>query len=775
MENYKEHIIELLKQANIGEAIKVFLDIIRDNESSNTELFNTAIILSARYHELIKQFNIGVISYEEHLIQLNKLTYSLLTLTDRLSDYSLAKSTKKEVPLNEAKVVFIGSGNVGKTSLVNMLVNNNFDSNQLKTEGIEINNWIIANKKQKINVHIWDFGGQEIMHATHKFFMTERSLYFIVVNSREEDRYGEKELDYWLKLVNSYAPNSPIVVVINKCEIHPANIDKRTYKINYDKIVDFIETSCVNKTGIDELRELTKTLISDLPHVDMLIPESYNKIKNNLVNMTDDYISYLSYQQICKKIIPDFKEGSMQALVSLLHDLGIILNFRDDIELEDTQVLNPEWVTQGVYRIINSNQLSHSKGVLSLRELGQILNHRKYPRNQHLFIISLMEKFELCYRLPDNRDLFFVPSAFGIERPPNIIWDFKKTLQFQFHYDILPRSVISRLIVRVHKYIINEKYWKDGILIEKDNNQAFINAEPSNSIIKISVKGKEKLKETLNYIRFHLEDIHKGYKALEIKPQIPFEGVLIDYDDLITCDEAEQEEWFIPKLRKKVVIKELINGINLTRTKNIDKLQNENIKMEYKKKILFLASNPSNTGRLRLGEEVREIGEGLIRSKNRDYFHLIQQFAVRPTDLRRTILNEMPNIIHFSGHGTNEITKHGDKEYNGGIILESSEGLSQIVNGEALAKLFSFFAEDIECVILNSCYSIAQAKSINKYISYVIGMKISVSDKAAIAFAIAFYDALGAGRDFEFAFKYAVNSLELEGIKGEDIPILLKK
>lgn len=180
------------------------------------------------------------------------------------------------------------------------------------------------------------------------------------------------------------------------------------------------------------------------------------------------------------------------------------------------------------------------------------------------------------------------------------------------------------------------------------------------------------------------------------------------------------------------------------------------------RKILFLASNPTNTGRLRLDEEVREISEGLKRSNERDQFRLISRFAVRVDDLRRNLLDHSPEIVHFSGHGTGA----------NGIVLEDQTGKGVEVSTESLADLFGLCAEHVECVVLNACYSDAQADAISKHIRHVIGMNASVLDDTALAFAVAFYDALGAGRSIDQAFQFGRVAVAMKGIPEHLIPIL---
>ena len=182
------------------------------------------------------------------------------------------------------------------------------------------------------------------------------------------------------------------------------------------------------------------------------------------------------------------------------------------------------------------------------------------------------------------------------------------------------------------------------------------------------------------------------------------------------------------------------------------------------KRVLLLAANPRKTVPLRLDEEVREIEDALRGAKNREQFQLKQKWAVRPIDMRRAVLEFEPHIVHFSGHGD------GDN----GLVLENESGQAKFISAEALAGMFEL-AEQVECVLLNACYSEVQATAIVQHIPYVIGMNQAVGDRAALEFAVGFYDALGAGRSFERAFKEGCISIRMAGIEEHLIPVLKQK
>ncbi len=185
-----------------------------------------------------------------------------------------------------------------------------------------------------------------------------------------------------------------------------------------------------------------------------------------------------------------------------------------------------------------------------------------------------------------------------------------------------------------------------------------------------------------------------------------------------------------------------------------------------KKRILVLAANPEGTEQLRLDKEVEEIDQGVRRSQLPNKLELKQHWAPRVRDIQNAMLEFKPHIVHFCGHGKGEV----------GIVLEDDAGKSWIVGTEAIAELFELFAKHVECVVLNACYSEVQAEAIARHIEYVIGMTQSISDKAAIEFAIAFYNAVRDDpEDFEFAYRLGCNAIHLSGVPEHLTPALIVK
>ena len=182
-------------------------------------------------------------------------------------------------------------------------------------------------------------------------------------------------------------------------------------------------------------------------------------------------------------------------------------------------------------------------------------------------------------------------------------------------------------------------------------------------------------------------------------------------------------------------------------------------------KILILTANPSGTTHLRLDQEVREIETELLMAKSRGSFELISKWAVRVDDLARALLDYNPQIIHFSGHGSGEE----------GLALEDENGKLQLVKTEPLARLFKLARNTVQCVILNACYSDVQAVAMHQHIDCVVGMDKAIGDKAAIQFSTKFYQALAAGRSFQYAYDFACTVLDLSGNPEFGTPTLLNR
>ncbi|MET0648934.1 MAG: COR domain-containing protein [Pyrinomonadaceae bacterium] len=478
-----------------------------------------------------------------------------------ISHYLQSQKPGQYRPLNEAKVLIVGQSSVGKTSLAMRLSRNSFNNYESKTEGIKITPLYINIDQEWVKLNVWDFGGQEMMHATHQFFLTKRSLYLLVINARLDEE--ENRLEYWLKLIQSFGGDSPVVVVGNKIDQQPLDLDRRGLTAKYRNIRAFVETSCLDNRGLEELKSTIAREVGTLEHIQDLLPRAWFAVKTRLEEMEQDYIPYSEYVRLCaEEQIND--ELSQRTLIGFLHDLGIVLNFQDDPRFEDTNVLNPEWVTGAVYRILNSFELFQTKGVLDRAMLEQILDPRRYPKDKHLFIMDMMRKFELCFDLEGARDQrFLIPDLLSKEEP--FTGDWGDSLAFQYHYNVLPSSIISRFIVRMHPLIHHNTLWRTGVVLAYEKNRALMKADLEDKKVFIRVGGPEHTRRALlSIIRSNFDSIHKTFPGLVAEEKVPLPespSVVVDYKHLLTLEELG-ETTFIPSgMNERFDVKRLLDGV----------------------------------------------------------------------------------------------------------------------------------------------------------------------------------------------------------------------
>ena len=474
-----------------------------------------------------------------------------------------------KLPLNEFKLLLVGEGDVGKTSLLNRFVDNKFNPAETKTPGINIKNqWRLPHGDPAVKINIWDFGGQRVMHNTHQFFLTKRSLYLLVIDNRKNEQ--QNRVEYWLKLIKTYGGNSPVIIIGNCTDEHPLQIKKRTLIKKYPQVKQVIATSCKDGTGIDLLyREINKQ-IQSMPHVRDLIPKDWLNIKAKLEEMQaeSDFISYEKYQDICSQT-GIFEPDKQKNLVEILNDLGVVLNFQDDPRLNETNVLNPEWVTSGVYDILNNHALmTDKKGILPLADLSSVLKEpQRYPANKQRFLMGLMEKFELCYRLENYSTTHYLISDLLPIDEPDVDELETAPLHFQYRYDILPSSIITSFIVRNHTLIYRNTRWRSGTVLIQDGNKALIRADEEDNLITIKVQGRsaDTLLATIraDFTRMHIKipDLAVRENLVVTEQGNTGREVPVDYNYLCDLERGNIQTSPLPNLRGTYNIADLLAGV----------------------------------------------------------------------------------------------------------------------------------------------------------------------------------------------------------------------
>jgi internalin A len=448
-------------------------------------------------------------------------------------DYLRATHLDRPVLLDEVKVIAVGEAEVGKTALVRTLLGERVNIEKRDpTPGIVVRDHNLTVKGREMVVHFWDFGGQEIMHNTHRLFLTTRSCYLLVLDATQNEE-GNKVVE-WLKTIHLYAPESPIILVINKW-------DKFKLRLNvpalaqHHPIAAVIETSCATKEGINRLRTTLQQELAVLKHLNDEIPAKWMEVRKQVGTENRDYLEYQEFEEICAA--HEVLEGTYTSVADLLHALGVLFTYSNDSTTKLTHVLNPNWVTGGIYPILNDPELLQGRGFVTDGDIARVLIPKGYPRDKHPFILSMMFVFELAYRLDGGR--YLVPDLLP-KSPPRYEWQSKGALRFVYHYDFVPPGLFSRFVVRMRDEVNPEQVWRTGVILHQhDQSYGRVMVDTDAKRIEIAIalpEGDHRDRRTLlDTLRDKFKRLHDDYAGVEVKELVPIPNtkVLVEYRKLV--------------------------------------------------------------------------------------------------------------------------------------------------------------------------------------------------------------------------------------------------
>jgi small GTP-binding protein len=334
---------------------------------------------------------------------------------------------------NEAKLILVGQGDVGKTCLVKRLIYDEFIEDK-STEGIDILEWVITAPtadEEKIKLNVWDFGGQEIYHATHQFFLTKRSVYLLVWNARKSQDY--EHIYYWLHTIEAFGEDSPILLVMSKLNERDDDLNMKDLREKFPQIVKSYKIDSEDGKGISSLEDIISETAWHLPHMRTPWINTWYNVRERLEHDERDWIEYTEFKQICQSEGLNITQTDI--LDEYLHDLGVIIHFHDRLELRNMVILKPEWATNAVYKILDTHSVLGRGGILLHSELDQIWDSDFYPLEIFPKLLELMNKFELAFELPDKKSHLVAELLPKTE--PEFGWDETNNLRFYYRYDFL--------------------------------------------------------------------------------------------------------------------------------------------------------------------------------------------------------------------------------------------------------------------------------------------------------------------------------------------------
>ena len=471
-------------------------------------------------------------------------------------------------------MLVVGNEAVGKTSLIRYLVHGQpRNPDEKKTPGaaihekIEIQDW--SPDAADIKLNVWDFGGQEIMHGTHRYFLTRRSLYLIVLEDRKED---DRTIHNWLKIIKNRGGDAPIIVVINKSDKgkKALRLDENGLKRDHPEIVKFLRTSCdAGNWAEDSVARLRKAIAAclakhkSLKQIRDVCPESWLWVKQQIAERAraNHVLRIAEFERLCLEAAEKFEEAeslrddaAQRGLLRLLHDLGILIVHglsKDDVAVSPTvALLDPNWLTGAIYTVLNRPELVHQKGEFKRDQLRAWLDPARYPESRYKLILDMMQDDDigLAFELPGSKGQhFLVPEGLPKNSPDHSTWP-KDSLRFRFRYEFLPPGLTPRLIVAAHANLTaNEDKWRSGAVFQYRGCCALVEGDVEKKVIDIAVAdGGDNRRAALHVMLNHFDQVHRLNPEAMPKAYVPMPDdpkIEEEYEFLLQLEKEEGADY----------------------------------------------------------------------------------------------------------------------------------------------------------------------------------------------------------------------------------------
>ncbi|CAD5126586.1 DgyrCDS14676 [Dimorphilus gyrociliatus] len=399
---------------------------------------------------------------------------------------------KGYVSCKRTKLMLVGLGGGGKTSLMTSLTENNQEeSEQLVkstkvTDGICIRKWLV----QSIEYSIWDFAGQTVYYNTHQFFLSNRAVYFLVWNVRSGEEHAG--LKFWLNSIKCHAPKAPVFIVGTHIDqVEKSELPTIKYQEKYPQIKGFYNVSSLTKKGLNELVDGLINITINEKYMNEKIPNFWLDFEEKLykVSKTLNIISIEEAIGFAEETGIIDKAEFYQA-VEFLHELGSIQYFQNEY-LRKQIIINPQWIVDVMACVVSVQENSIKNGKLLHDDLNKIWPSESYS-NLHKWLLRLTEEFDLTFSLKNER-ASLVPCLLPDIEPENA-WE-KESLKegesetkMVYKFDYLPFGLFNRVQVRLFEYGDEFLIWKTGSYLTKNGHRGILKRKSSSKIL-IKVRG----------------------------------------------------------------------------------------------------------------------------------------------------------------------------------------------------------------------------------------------------------------------------------------------
>ena len=510
------------------------------------------------------------------------------------------RAAGKTQTLNEIKVVFLGDGEAGKSHTIARLMNDGGDPDKeifdgQSTPGIVIRHKDYTQDGRSFQVNYWDFGGQEIMHSMHRIFLTGRTMYVILLNARD-DTQGDRA-KYWLHNVKSFAPDAPVLLVLNKIDQNEnASVDERDLRGRYDKLTQVVRLSALKYNQEDFNGKFTAVLLDEIQktgYLDARWPSDWKRVKEELENMASHYIMGEAYEEICARCHVD---QNQKELLRWFNDLGVSFCYDgdEDYALKDYVILRPDWITNALYIIlfnklegVQNGLIPHSSIFNTLRtahnnpDIRCTLPQARYNGGDIQYVLGVMRKFNLSF--PHGTDYEFIPMLCQQNSTVDIQYYHRdaETLEFNMEFDYLPNNLLHRLMVERHSELDMDKVWRTGARFEiKELGLSAVVVIDGNDL-RFFVRHTDPMHRPNTYLAMLKANVDKivkkmGIKAPSCKLVYKLEGKqdVFDYDYLMLLKDVGQSHALSTAHRRMISIDDILRNAAPAASEDLNTLLN---------------------------------------------------------------------------------------------------------------------------------------------------------------------------------------------------------
>ena len=486
-------------------------------------------------------------------------------------------------PLNELKVVFLGDGGAGKSHTIARLLKDDAqteDFPDISTPGIVIHDKTYSINGRNIKVHFWDFGGQEILHSMHRMFLTERTLYVVMLNVRDGNQ--DERARYWLHNLRSFANGAPVLLVLNQMDMNKnASINESDLRKLYPGLTQIVKLSTLKYSDAEFHDQFTKVLLEQIGSMNILeypfIP-SWKRLKEKLQNMKENYIKGKIFREYCDNSGVTGSDTVRRDLLNWFSDLGVSFCYSGSAELEDYVVLRPDWITNAIYIILFNKVQSVKNGLVSHDTIYQMLSSADteevrrtvaaatYAQEEVDYVLNVFRKFRLSFQV-ENENTEFLPmlcdanataASAEYEDDPN-------ALEFRMHYEYLPNNVIHRLMVERRAELDQNNVWLFGarFVCGETGRSAVVKTE--GNLLRILVRAEKDPRDPQRYLdelKDNLERINAIMGLTVAKTEIAYkEGgktEYLDYETVLMEQEFGGRDILSKVHRKRVLLADVL-------------------------------------------------------------------------------------------------------------------------------------------------------------------------------------------------------------------------